>query len=54
MQPMGRKKVRFPCKRKEWFGKGILMWWENITKTNKKTERRTAKQEIHEEIERNA
>ena len=50
MQPIGRKKVRFPSKTKEWFGKGILMWWENITKVNKKTDRRVVKKDIYDNM----
>lgn len=51
MKPYGRfKKLRFPRKRKEWFGKGILMWWEDIVLINKKNERHIAKLDIIKSI----
>lgn len=46
MQPLGRKKVAFPGKTKEWLGKGVRMWWEVVTKTGKKTARQADKREI--------
>lgn len=47
---MGRKKLRFPCKTKEWLGKGVLMWWESICAASKKRERRKGKQDAQREI----
>ena len=49
MQPMGRKKVRFPSKTKEWLGKRIKMWWEEMAPANKKAARQKAIAEIQEE-----
>jgi len=46
MQPMGRKKLRFPSKTKEWLGKGVMMWWEDICSVSKKRERSQAKQKV--------
>lgn len=51
MQPLGRKKQRFPHKTKEWFGKGILMWWENSIPPNKTFDKRKAETEIQREID---
>jgi hypothetical protein len=52
MQPLGRKKIRFPSKTKEWLRKGVKMWWEEISEQpNKKRERRLAKQEAKQEAE---
>lgn len=46
MQPLGRKKLRFPNKTKEWLGKGVMMWWEVICRPSKKRERQKSKREI--------
>lgn len=41
MQPLGRKPIRFPCKRSNWLGKGVRHWWESHTASaNKKACRR--------------
>lgn len=50
MQPLGRKKIRFPCKTKEWLGRGIKMWWEGVAQPSKKAERQKAKAEIRKAI----
>lgn len=50
MKPLGRKTVRFPNKTKEWFGKGIKMWWEVIVLPNKNRDKQTSKKEIEREI----
>lgn len=51
VKAQGIKPVRFPCKTKEWFGKGILMWWEAICTVSKKRDRRNAKKQIKFELE---
>lgn len=52
MQPMGREKIKFPSKRKEWFGKGVKMWWEDEREfpPSKKRERQFVKKYINNEI----
>ncbi len=35
MKPLGRTLLRFPGKTKEWLGKGVRMWWEEIAPPNK-------------------
>jgi len=51
MQPLGRKKVTFPNKTKEWFERGIKMWWEVIVQPSKKTERQQSKLQIQKHID---
>jgi hypothetical protein len=46
MKPMGLRPLRFPSKTKEWFGKGVQMWWEAISTASKKRDRQQAKIEI--------
>lgn len=53
MQPLGRKKIRFPSKTKEWLGKGVRMWWETITDSEKKTDRQHGRREIEKEMKDN-
>jgi hypothetical protein len=50
MQPLGRKKITFPSKTKEWFGKGILMWWEDRL-CIKKSARQDVKKQIKHELD---
>jgi hypothetical protein len=50
MQPLGRHPINFPSKTKEFFGKGIRMWWEAGHEENKAAEKRQAKKEIAKEL----
>lgn len=45
MQPMGRKKIRFPGKEKQWLGKGVKMWWEDHH-SSKRSERMAVKRKL--------
>lgn len=47
---MGRKKIRFPDKVKQWFGKHVLMWWETLETANKKRDRFDGKKHIMKEL----
>lgn len=46
MRPLGQKKVRFPGKTKEWLGKRVKMWWEDMAPPNKKAGRQNNSYEI--------
>jgi hypothetical protein len=47
MQPLGRKKSRFPGKVDCHPGKKLENWWENaFSRTNKKSDRREGKRHI--------
>lgn len=50
MQPLGRSKVKFPNKTKEWAGKGVAMWWESGHECNKPAEKRKYQKEIEAEL----
>lgn len=50
MQPLGRTPIKFPNKTKEFFGKGVAMWWEHIADENKAAEKRQTKKEIAKEL----
>lgn len=51
MQPLGRKKVKFPNKTKEWLGKGVKMWWENIVTPSKRSEKQKFKNNLNKNID---
>ena len=45
MKPMGRRKVKFPCKRDVHPGKGWRNWWESMHLPSKGSERQKQKRE---------
>ena len=50
MKPLGQFPITFPSKTKEWFGKGIRMWWEP-REPNKTREKELAKREMAAELQ---
>lgn len=54
MQPMGRKKIRFPSKIDYHIHeKSVINWWEDVIQPSKKSERQKQKKEIKKELECN-
>lgn len=50
MQPLGRKKLRFPGKTDCHPPKGYINWWEDTISPCKKSARQEAKREISNEV----
>lgn len=51
MKPLGRIVLKFPSKTKEWLGKGVRMWWEEVAQPKKAKYVLESKQLISEGIE---
>ena len=51
MKPMGRRKVKFPCKRDVHPGKGWMNWWENMHLPSKGSARQKQKMQDRREVD---
>jgi len=52
MQPLGRRKIKFPGKRSHQWGKKFVDWWEDVAPPSKKRARQAAKKDIRKELVR--